>query len=594
MKAIIESGGYKLTDKPDHLSSYWKDHFWLLLFITVTGIGYNIGMIANPYFQGRLINAVSAKSDVSSILALLVYYLLAMLIVQGFRAGKRFGIRVFAYQTTHAMRLNVYNNLLQEKPEDLQKENVGALLSRAMGDVKAAVEGMRKITTEIFDTVILFLSYIAYLFLFDPRITAFALIPVAFSILVAFVLRKLVYTSQAKSRKSYSVVSSLAFDTFDHALLYRVYGRDKAIEEKASKALSQYQKDTTRSNVLSDTMMPVVDILALVGLIPILYLGIGMVRNGTPVFYPNPLLPSDVWDDGLFEAYLTVFILLAKKSSHTAKLFTTVQKGLASWRRIQPFLKPYAPYESPEEVKKDDSLVLKDYTLTLSNKDRITNLSFTAKKGQIIGITGEIASGKSVFLKTLLKVLPYSGSMALFGKEVKDYSDPEIVGTISYMGHKADLLTDTLKDNVAYGDNVDVGKALASVSFAKDLSGMPEGEKTIVGNEGVKLSGGQQERIALARTLSHPKDLILLDDPFASIDVATEREIRKTVLEERKKESLILLVSHRLSLFPDLDGILVLEGNGRWSFGTHEELLKKSSCYKRLWELQTTSGEAGK
>ena len=205
-------------------------------------------------------------------------------------------------------------------------------------------------------------------------------------------------------------------------------------------------------------------------------------------------------------------------------------------------------------------------------------------------LTGPIAAGKSALGKVFLRELPYEGSIVLFGKELKAYSSQEIAGTVAYMGHRNDLFTDTIAANVALGDLKPVGPYLNAVSFSEDLLAMPLGEATLVGNEGVKLSGGQQERIALARTLYHKKALVVLDDPFASVDPATEKEI-VAGLRRELRGSLVLLISHRLTSFPALDLIVVLNGDGTVSAGSHEELLQSCPTYRNLYALQRSGGE---
>jgi ATP-binding cassette subfamily B multidrug efflux pump len=172
-----------------------------------------------------------------------------------------------------------------------------------------------------------------------------------------------------------------------------------------------------------------------------------------------------------------------------------------------------------------------------------------------------------------------------FGKEVKDYAPNEVAGTFVYMPHHNELFTDTIKNNIALGESKDVLPYLQDVSFSEDLASMPDKEDTIVGNEGVKLSGGQQERLALARSLYHRKSLLILDDPFASVDPKTEQEIIAHLREECG-DSLVLLISHRLTSFKDLDNIIVLHGDGRYEVGKEKELLAHSELYQTLYALQ--------
>jgi ABC-type multidrug transport system fused ATPase/permease subunit len=309
------------------------------------------------------------------------------------------------------------------------------------------------------------------------------------------------------------------------------------------------------------------------------------VVDGAALSAPIAGIMKSTWTLGAFTTYITTFALMATKASKTAKLFGSIEKGLASWKRIKPIITPYEPYENAVEVKNDDTLQISHLDLTIEGKTLLKDFSLTAKKGQIIGITGPIASGKSAFAKLFLQTLPYEGSLSCFGKEIKDYKPNEIAGTVLYMPHHNELFTESIKDNIALGDNRDVMPYLEAVSFTTDLASMEEKENTIVGNEGVKLSGGQQERLALARSLYYKKRLLILDDPFASVDPKTEGEI-VAHLRALCGDSLVLLISHRLTSFKDLDNVVVFHGDGTYEVGKESELLKSSELYKTLYALQ--------
>jgi ATP-binding cassette subfamily B multidrug efflux pump len=420
--------------------------------------------------------------------------------------------------------------------------------------------------------------------------TLFALIPVAIAIFVAFLMRKAIFKASALSRKANSDMSYATYDLFDNALTYRIYGRDQDNAGVYDRKLSDYEKKTVRSSALTDTMIPIANMIALAGIIPILLLGPTYVTEQAPLFAPIPNLMNPVWTLGQFSTYLTTFVLLASKASHTARLFGSIESGLASWKRIKPYIVPYQEYKTPVEVKGDDSLVFRDFGVEIEDKTLFSGLNLTARKNQIIGITGPIASGKSALGKTFLHDLPYVGSAVLFGKDLDQYAPEEIAGTIVYMGHQSELVTETIEENIALGEKKDVLPYLEAVSFTEDLKNMPEREKTIVGNEGVKLSGGQQERIALARTLYHRKSLVILDDPFASVDPKTEKEILAHLRSELS-DSIVLLISHRLTSFSGLDEIIVINGDGTVSVGTEKELLSGNRTYQSLYSLQQNAGE---
>jgi ABC-type multidrug transport system fused ATPase/permease subunit len=544
-------------------------------------------MLVSPYFEGRLVDAIEGGSSYSDVVILLGIFILSMALVLTARALKRYTVRRFANNTSTSMRRILENNLLRRPLGD---HDVGTALSKLIGDVDLVVEGMRKLTTELFDTVLMFVFYIAYLLLFDWAMTLYALIPVFLAVLLSFLMRHAIYKANAEARKCAGKLSQFTYDAFDNAMTYRLYGRDEDHEKEYDALLKEYEKKNVRAAILTDTMVPLANLVALLGLIPIFLIAPSKIVLSSPLSasIPNVLLPN--WTLGALTSYLTTFVLMASKASKTAKLFGSIEKGLASWKRIKPLIQPYEPYPEAVVVAQDSELILKDFSLSLDGKKLIGPLNLRAKKGEIIGLTGQVASGKSAFLKALMGVLPYEGSAILFGKELRDYTPEERAGTILLMPHQNELFTSTIEENIAYEGKESVLPYLEDVSFTEDLKAMPLLEKTMVGNEGLKLSGGQQERLALARSLYHAKSLLLLDDPFASVDPKTEGAILSS-LRERTKDSLVILVSHRLGAFKDLDQVVVFRPEKSPEVGSEKELLKSSVTYQSLYALQKKGGE---
>lgn len=571
-----------ILDKPNRLGSYWLAEWPLCIAITLSGILYNCGMLAFPFFQGVLIDGITSKSE-GNILRASLLYVSTVLFVQIIRSVKRYTVRLFANRISSVMRFNIYDNLLHKDEKELENVAVSSLLTRCFSDCDQCVEGMRKLTTEIFDTGVLFLVYIVYLFLFDYKMTLYALISIALSITFAFLFKKKIFTYSQESRKSNAKLVGKTYDMFDNALLYRTYSRNDDFLKDYDKALAEYQKDNYRTLALSDTMIPICDMIALFGLVFVIHFGSGYVINQDSLFAPLPFM-QQTWTIGALTTYITTFVLLSTKASHIAKLFSSIEKGLASWKRISTVIEPISDFKQKEEVK-GDSLDISHLVLKTDTRTLIDDLSLSLHKGEILGVTGEIASGKSAFGKIFLSHIPYSGKVILFDKEMRDYTKEEIKGTVVYMGHRSQLLTMSIKDNVLYGKEDDVRKYLTEVSFDKDLESMNEKENTVIGNEGVILSGGQQERIALARTLAHKKPMIVLDDPFASVDKMTEKEIISHI-KEISKDSIVILISHRLSIFPELDHVLVLHGDGTYSLNSHEVLMKEDKTFQHLYLLQ--------
>ena len=210
-----------------------------------------------------------------------------------------------------------------------------------------------------------------------------------------------------------------------------------------------------------------------------------------------------------------------------------------------------------------------------------------AERGQIIGITGPVACGKSTLGKAFLCEYPYEGQILYHGRELQDAAQAERIGWISYLGHDPELFADSIAENVLLGDSGDPVTYLQLVRLDQEAAEMSEGVQTRVGSGGVRLSGGQAQRLALARTLCHKKTLLILDDPFSALDRKTEREIFSN-LKKVAKDNVVLLFSHRLYLFPELDQVIWME-NGKAITGSHTELMEKVPEYAEL--IRAEEGE---
>ena len=198
-----------------------------------------------------------------------------------------------------------------------------------------------------------------------------------------------------------------------------------------------------------------------------------------------------------------------------------------------------------------------------------------------------MACGKSTLGKTFLCEYPYEGSIKFDGKELRDMENAVQTGVIGYLGHDPELFDDSIKNNVLLGDEADVDTYLKAVCFDEEAESMEEGVDTIVGNSGVRLSGGQAQRLALARTLCHKKPVLILDDPFSALDRKTEEQVFQN-LKALAKDSIVLILSHRLYLFPEMNQVIWME-DGKAAVGIHESIKKAYPEYAKLYEVQTST-----
>lgn len=565
-------------EQPWRIVNYWKREAGTVVLITISGIIYNIGLLAEPILQGKIIDALLQKAKLSAIVTLAGAFISFILIVQMFRYMKRYYIRHFANRTSAVMRFMIYNRIVYKNPAQLEAENMGSIMTKAISDVESCVEGMRKFTTEIFDTGVALAAYLAALFYYDFKITICACIFIPLAMWLAEKLKKTIYKYTIAYRKEMGQFSQLTYDRMDNAMLYRLYGRERENQEQYEEFLLEFEHKAVIANIWENIMQPIYKVIAMLGIVFVIYFGGSRVIAGT-------------WSVGIFTAYISIFTSMALKASKAAKLFNSVQKAAVSWKRIKPYMETYKEEEKLQPLTVVDEIKVEGLSFHYPDgTEIIKNMSFTLKEGEILGVTGPVACGKSTLGRLFLGNYDYDGHIYLGKQEMKSMSQAQESNNITYMGHEPHLLSDTIYENITLGIGGDIHSVLSMVCFEKDLETMQDGINTKVGNGGIRLSGGQQARIALARTLYHRKKIILLDDPFSAVDLETEKMIMKHI-KTICKDNIIILFSHRMAVFEQLQKVLLIHLDKTYLCGRHSDLLNQSKLYQELYRLQIKEGE---
>lgn len=602
----------------DRVLSYFKVEWKVLLAVTVSGLIYNLGLLAGPWFEGRmtgcLVDILNGLGQFSDMAALVAAYVAAIAVVQISRYIKRFYVRRFANNVNRRMKEVLYGSLVRKSRASLREEGEGTVMTKAILDVDDCVEGMRKFTTEIFDTGVALAAYAGMLLFYDWHLALLCMIFPPISYITAEKMKKMVQRTGAAYKIQSGVLSAATLYRAQNAITYRVFGCEQERQQAYESNLDAYEKSAVKANIWSTAMPPIYRVISMAGCLFILYFGQKNVLGRG----------WRAWDIASFTTFLACFVKLSVKSSSAAKLFNAVHKAQVSWNRIKGLLGTQDKMkDSAAETKDRNGQGIKQYKSALNKNGQeadaekeekrafagrktspllqvshltfaypdgkmiLDDISFSAEKGQIIGITGPVACGKSTLGKVFLCEYPYDGQILLDGRELQKETAAQRTDQIGYLGHDPELFADSIAENILLGDPEDANRYLKLVCLDQEVGEMSEGVQTLVGNGGVRLSGGQAQRLALARTLCHKKPLLILDDPFSALDQTTEREVFAN-LKETAKDSMILLFSHRLYLFPELDQVIWME-NGRTVAGTHAELMKKVPEYAEL--IRAEEGE---
>ncbi len=565
--------------QPDSIAAYFRLEWLPLTLITLSGLAYNVGLLAGPWFEGRLAQCLAdilgGNETAAAMTALAAGYILVTLLVQAARFIKRFYVRRFANNINRRMKGVLYANLVRQSRGALEKQGAGELMTKAISDVDDCAEGIRKFTTEVFDTGVALAGYIVMLFAYDRHLALLCMIFPPISYICAEKMKKPVQRAGAAYKKAAAALSAATLDRAKNAVTYRVYGCEDAQEARYEAALDGYEQAAVRANVWQAALPPLYLAASNLSVLFILWFGAKNVL-GTG---------WRAWDIAAFTTFLSCFMKTAVKSSKAAKLFNAVQRAEVSWKRIKPMMKTPRALE-PLAVLAAQRVEVSGLSFCYDGGAPIfEGVSFSAQPGDIIGVTGPVACGKSTLGRVFLCERPYGGSVRIGGRELSELSPRVAASTVGYLGHDPELWNDTVEENVLCGEAGDAMRFLALTALDGEVRAMEQGLQTVVGSGGVRLSGGQAQRLALARTLAHPRPVLVLDDPFSALDRRTEDEVFAR-LKACAQDRVVILISHRLYHFPELRQIVFMQ-DGKADVGTHEALCASVPAYRALYESQT-------
>lgn len=318
---------------------------------------------------------------------------------------------------------------------------------------------------------------------------------------------------------------------------------------------------------------------------------------------------------GAIIAFLSYFTIILNAMLGITKIFIMCSKGIASARRITEVLETSEDmvvdtserivkmWSENGQMKEEDSFKAAEKAIAtpfiefknvffsyLGKKNNLTDISFSLRKGETLGIIGPTGSGKSTIIQLLLRFYDINeGQILVDGRDIRSIPFKELRGYFGVVFQNDYLMATSIEENVDYFRNLDEDgirqavKSAQAEEFIKEKQGEMDAMVQVRGNN---LSGGQKQRIMIARALAARPEVLILDDASSALDYQTDAKLRK-VLSEHYKDTTVVQIAQRISSLVNADRILVLEEGRCMGYGTHESLLKDCELYRQIYELQT-------
>ncbi|ROL59188.1 ABC transporter ATP-binding protein [Bacteroidetes/Chlorobi group bacterium MS-B_bin-24] len=567
---------------------YVKQHrakiAWGFLFVTIS----NILATIVPKFVGKAIDIISSGRFDISLVLWQIFWILALTAASGiFMYLTRQMIIVVSRQIEFQLRRDFIAKLSRLPFSFFTENSSGQLISLATNDISAAREFLGPAVMYTANTISTFLFALFFMLSLDVPMTLLSILPLPLITLTTYRIGKKIHLNFKSVQEEFSKLTTQAQDTFSAIRLVKAFVRESYEQTRFASLSETYKRKYMRLEFYQSLMIPL--LIVLIGISQLIVLGYGGLQVINKVMTLGEVTQ--------FFVYINLLIWPVAAIGWVTNL---IQRASASIDRI------WTVFEIPDngfsrQIAKSENIsaeiVFAD--VWFRYKDDlpwvVQSLNLEIPAGSAVGIVGTVGSGKSTLVKLLGKIyLPSRGQISIGGISLNEIPDAELRRIMAIVPQEPFLFSDTIAENVRLGKpdatDEEVLHSLILAGMESDLKAFPNGIQTIVGERGITLSGGQKQRVALARAFIARPKILVLDDPFASVDSATEHLILQNLMTEFASTTKII-ISTRISAVKDCRWIVFLENGKIEEQGTHEALLKANKKYAQLYEIQRITEE---
>jgi subfamily B ATP-binding cassette protein MsbA len=477
------------------------------------------------------------------------------------------------------VRNQLFAKIVRHSMDFFNRMQTGFLMSRVANDTRSLQQALASVSSDVFKQPVTIVGAVVVLLLMDWKFTVVSLVLFPICIVPIRIFGRRARQAVQLDQRGAGLMSVTMQESFAGIRVIKSFAREEQ-QEKAFRRSSQLSfSNTMRMVKANEAVGPLVEIIASVGV-------------GLALLY----VYSANLSAGRFLGLVSGIFILYDPIKTLSKLHIVMQRSLGATTQIFSILDSVPEVQdAPEAIELASSegrIDFEDVTFRYATgvSNAVRNVDLHIEPGKTYALVGASGAGKSTILSLILRLYdPTSGAVKIDGRDLRTLTQRSLRAQIGLVSQETFLFHDTIFKNIQFGrldaTTEEVYEA-AKTAFAHDfILAQPEGYDTVVGDKGCLISGGQQQRIAIARALLKNAPILLLDEATSSLDTESEKQIQKA-LEKLSAGRTVIAIAHRLSTILSADQIVVLDNGIIKEIGTHAELLEKSGYYRRLYDLQ--------
>ena len=562
--------------------------YWLSV-VGVLGLVFISTMtdLSLPDLMSDIVDTGIVKGDIPYILGRGGMMLLVALLGTACTIGSSFLSARVGMGFSRDLRKKVFEKVESFSLTEINEVGTASLITRTTNDINQVQMVIIMIMRMMLSAPLMIVGALIMALRKDVELSKVILIVIPIIVVAILTIARFTMPMFKKMQKKIDKLNLVVRENLTGIRVIRVFNKVKSEQARFNQASMEVSRVATVANRLMGALMPLMMLILNLSIISVIWFGGIRINEGD-------LMVGDLM---AFIQYLTqvMFSLLM-----LTMMFVLIPRAQASAVRINEVLDMQSPIQEPKQSVQSrlkGHVEFKNVSFGYEGAEEyaITDISFVAKPGEITAIIGGTGSGKSSILNMIPRFYDAAeGEVLVDGVNVRDMNQQELRSKIGYVPQKAILFSGTIKENLLYGKeeatDEEILHALDVAQATDFVSKMKDGIESPISQGGTNVSGGQKQRLSIARAIVRKPEIYLFDDSFSALDFKTDAKLR-AALKEETKDATVIIVAQRVSTVMDATRILVMNEGRVVGCGTHDELLKTNEIYQQIVESQFKKGE---